>query len=152
MTRDYGYIIEYKDLFKSLEGAVHDYTSEAFEGYDKEDVVGLLKNRLGKAKKRLEEAKEAVRALCEPVEPPKDSAAHLRYFCAQESGNADQLNNNEPKRVALYGDLVRAFANIANELQEAGYIAEEIEALKRKLSNSRRFAKRSNWRAVITLT
>src|SRR5437016_9284861 len=131
--KDYGYIIDYKDLFRSLEGAVHDYTSGAFDGYDKEDVAGLLENRLEKARERLEEAQEAVRALCEPVEPPKDSAAHLRYFCAKESGNADQLKENEPKRVSLYkhvAELVRAFANLANELPEAGFTVEEIDALK----------------------
>src|SRR5437870_10358034 len=125
--KDYGYIIDYKDLFRSLEGAVHDYTSGGFDGYDKEDVAGLLENRLDKARERLEEAQEAVRALCEPVEPPKDSAAHLRYFCAHESGNADQLKENESKRVSLYkhvAEFVRAFANLANELQEAGYRAD----------------------------
>jgi type I restriction enzyme R subunit len=131
--KDYGYIIDYKDLFKSLEGAVHNYTSAALDGYDKEDVAGLLENRLEKGKERLEEAREAVRALCEQVEPPKNSAAHLRYFCAQDSGNAEQLKENEPKRVSLYkhvGELVRAFADLANELQEAGYKPEEIEALR----------------------
>src|SRR5262249_44552444 len=131
--KDYGYIIDYKDLFKSLEGAVHDYTSGAFDGYDKEDVAGLLENRLEKGKQRLEEAREAVRALCEPVEPPKNSAAYLRYFCATDSGNAEQLKENEPRRVSLYkhvGEFVRAFAGIANELPEAGYTAHEIEALK----------------------
>jgi type I restriction enzyme R subunit len=131
--KDYGYIIDYKDLFKSLEGAVHEYTSGAFDGYDKEDVAGLLENRLEKAREKLEETEETVRALCEPVEPPKDSAAHLRYFCAQESGNASQLKENEPKRLSLYkhvAEFVRAFANLANELQEAGYTADEINALK----------------------
>ena len=38
--KEYGYIIDYKDLFKSLEGAVHDYTSGALDGYDKDDVAG----------------------------------------------------------------------------------------------------------------
>jgi type I restriction enzyme, R subunit len=38
--KEYGYIIDYKDLFKSLEGAVKDYTGGAFDGYDKEDVAG----------------------------------------------------------------------------------------------------------------
>ncbi len=97
--KEYGYIIDYKDLFKSLESAVHDYTSEALGGYDKEDVAGLLKDRLEKAREHLEEAREAVKALCEPVEPPRDTAAYLRYFCAKESGNADQLKENEPKSV-----------------------------------------------------
>jgi len=37
---------DYKDLFQSLEGAVSDYTSGALDGYDKEDVAGLLEDRL----------------------------------------------------------------------------------------------------------
>src|SRR5439155_25598786 len=100
--KEYGHIIDYKDLFRSLEQSVKDYTGEAFAGYDKEDVEGLLKDRLQQARQQLEEGREAVRALCEPVEPPRDSAAYLRYFCALESGDAEQLKNNEPKRVALY--------------------------------------------------
>ena len=48
-----GYIIDYKDLFKSLEGAVTDYTSGALDGYDKDDVSGLLKDRLVKGRERL---------------------------------------------------------------------------------------------------
>ena len=131
--KEYGYIIDYKDLFKSLEGAVLDYTSGALDGYEKEDVAGLLGDRLGKAKERLEEAWEAVKALCEPVEAPKDSAAYLRYFCAKDSGNAEQLKENEPLRLALYklvASLIRAFANLANELPEAGYSASEIAAIK----------------------
>jgi len=129
----YGHIIDYKDLFKSLEGAVRDYISGALDGYDREDVAGLLEDRLGKARERLEETRESVRALCEPVEPPKDSAAYLRYFCAKEPGDAAQLKANEPNRLALYKHVaafVRAFADIASELAEAGYSIAEIQALK----------------------
>src|SRR3989454_11147682 len=100
--KEYGYVIDYKDLFRSLEGAVHDYTSGALDGYDKDDVAGLLEDRLAKARERLEETREAVKALCESVEAPRDSAAYLRYFCANDSGNAEQLKDNEPKRLALY--------------------------------------------------
>jgi type I restriction enzyme R subunit len=135
--KEYGYIIDYKDLFKSLEGAVHDYTSGALDGYDKEDVAGLLQDRLEKAKERLEEALESVRALCEPVEPPKDQAAYLRYFSSNESGNADQLKENEPQRLSLYkltAALVRAYANIAGEMAEAGYSAAQTEAIKKDVT------------------
>ena len=100
--KEYGYIIDYKDLFRSLEQSIQDYTGEAFGGYDEADVRGLLKDRLQQGRERLEEAREAVKALCEPVEPPRDTAAYLRFFCAAESGNAGQLKDNEPKRVALY--------------------------------------------------
>ena len=58
--KEYGYIIDYKDLFRSLEGAIKDYAGEAFEGYNREDVEGLLKDRLEQGRKRLEETREAV--------------------------------------------------------------------------------------------
>jgi len=136
--KEYGYVIDYKDLFKSLEGAVTDYTSGAFDAYDEEDVLGLLTNRLDKAKERLEEAREAIKALCEPVEPPKDTLAYQRYFCARDTSDKDALKDNEPKRIALYKltvSLIRAFANLANELPEAGYSPAEIEKIKQEVEH-----------------
>jgi len=133
-----GYIVDYKDLFRKLEGAVQDYTSGALDGYDKEDVAGLLEDRLTKAKEDLEEAREAIKALCEPVAPPKDTLAYLRFFCAVESGNAEQLKENEPKRLALYkltAALLRAFANIASELSEAGYSTAEIATIQSEVDH-----------------
>src|SRR5437016_2094618 len=131
--KEYGYIIDYKDLFKSLEGAVHDYTSGAFDAYDKEDVAGLLEDRLGKARGRLEEALEAVRALCEPAEAPRDQQAYFRYFSSKDHGNAEQLKKNEPQRLSLYkltAALVRAYAEIASEMAEAGHGQAEAAAIK----------------------
>jgi len=136
--KEYGYIIDYKDLFKSLARSIKDYTGEAFDGYDREDVEGLLKDRLVQGHERLEEMREAVKALCEPVAPPKDTAAYLRYFCAEESGNVAQLKDNEPKRVQLYKlviSLLRAYANLANELQEAGYDDEEIALIRAEVDH-----------------
>ena len=136
--KEYGYIIDYKDLFKSLETSIHDYTSEALDGYDKDDVAGLLQNRLEKAREHLEEAREAIKALCEQVEAPKDTAAYLRYFCCRDSGNAEQLKENEPRRVSLYkltASFIRAFANLANELEEASYSAAEIATLKAEVDH-----------------
>ena len=131
--KEYGYIIDYKDLFRSLEESITDYTGEAFEGYDKADVEGLLKDRLQQGRERLEEAREAIKALCEPVEPPRDTAAYLRYFCAAESGNAAQLKDNEPRRVALYklaAAFLRAYANLANDMREGGYTEAEAQEIK----------------------
>ena len=131
--KDYGYIVDYKDLFHSLESSIQDYTSGALDGYDKEDVKGLLTDRLALGRQDLEDAREAVKALCELVEAPCDTQAYLTYFCGMESGNAAQLKDNEPNRLALYkltAALLRAFANIANELAEAGYSPAEIATLK----------------------
>jgi type I restriction enzyme R subunit len=134
--KEYGYIIDYKDLFMSLEGAVTDYTSGAFDAFDEEDVSGLLTNRLEKAKERLEEAREAIKALCEPVTPPKDTLAYQHYFCAKDTSDKDQLKENESKRIALYKltvSLIRAYANIANEMSEAGYSMQETEKVKQEV-------------------
>lgn len=131
--KDYGYIIDYMDLFKSLEQAFNDYTSEAFSGYEKTDIEGLLKDRLQKGKERLEEALEDIKALVEAVEPPKDTLAHIRYFCGINTENPDELKDTEPRRVALYKltiALIRAYANIADEMKEAGFTNKEIETIK----------------------
>ncbi len=135
--KDYGYIIDYKDLFKSLEGAVQDYTSGAFDAYDKEDVAGLLENRLEKGREDLEAALESVRALCEPVEAPRDDAAFYRYFSSKDHGNAKQLKANEPKRLSLYkltAALVRAYANLAGEMTEAGFTDNEAAKIKTEVA------------------
>ena len=136
--KEYGYVIDYKDLFRSLEQSIEDYTGEAFAGYDADDVKGLLKDRLQQGRERLEEAREAIKALCEPVEPPRDTAAYLRFFCAAESGNAGQLKDNEPKRVGLYklaATFLRAYANLANEMPDAGYSDAEVQEIKAEVDH-----------------
>ena len=59
-SKTYGYIVDYRDLFKSLEQAFTDFTQEAFGEYEAEDVKGLLQDRLAIAKDDLETAWEAV--------------------------------------------------------------------------------------------
>jgi type I restriction enzyme R subunit len=132
-SKDFGYIIDYKDLFKSLAGAVADYTSGALDSYDAEDVAGLLKNRLGQAKGDLEDARETIKALCEPVSAPRDSLSYLHYFCTDRSGDIERLKDNEARRLKLYtctSALIRCYAAIASELSEAGYAPAKIVAIK----------------------
>jgi type I restriction enzyme R subunit len=100
--KEYGYMVDYKDLFKSLAGAITDYTSGAFENFDAEDVAGLLSDRLTKGRDRLEDLRETVKALCEPVPRPRDIPAYLHYFCAADTADHEALAANEPKRLALY--------------------------------------------------
>src|SRR5690606_38498978 len=136
--KEYGYIIDYRDLFKALEKSISEYTGEAFDGFDAEDVAGLLKDRLEEGRDRLEEEREADAALCEPVEPPRETAEYLRYFCARNSGDTEELKANEPRRVKLYklvGSLMRAYANLANEMAEAGYTEAETQAIKAEVEH-----------------
>ena len=133
-SKEYGYIVDYKDLFKSLESSISDYTKEAFGEFEQDDVKGLLDNRLEKAKERLENARETVKALCEPVFP--QSIENFRKFFSSNSGNINELKDKEPLRIHLYKytvGLIRSYANIANEMEEAGYSASEIETIKQEV-------------------
>ena len=131
--KDYGYIVDYKDLFKSLEGAVDNYTSAAFDGYDADDVKGLLTDRIEKARDKLDEMLEVVKALCEPVLEPRGQQEYIRYFCG-DVANKDDLAASEQKRVNLYknvGALIRAYVDIAAEMTEAGYSSHDADGIKR---------------------
>ncbi|MGB3602673.1 type I restriction endonuclease subunit R [Gordonia sp. (in: high G+C Gram-positive bacteria)] len=136
--KDYGYIVDYQDLFNSIEDAVGDYTSGALDGYEKGDIEGLLTDRIEKARENLDEALERIRALVEPVAPPKNTLQYQQYFCAVEQGNAEQLKANEPKRVELYkavAAVTRAYANLANDMAAAGYSVAEAEAIKKEIAH-----------------
>jgi type I restriction enzyme R subunit len=134
--KEYGYVIDYKDLFKALAKSIHDYTGEAFAAYDAEDVQGLLTDRLTRSKEHLDELRESVNALCEPVAPPKDTINYVHYFCGT-SGDGDELEDNEQKRVALYktvAALLRAYVDLANEMTDAGYSEKEAQEIKEEVT------------------
>lgn len=129
--KEYGYIIDYKDLFDSLKSAFYDYTTGALAGYDAKDVSGFLKNKLVEGKKKLEDSLEAVKALCEPVDAPKNEVEFLDYFVG-DTEFKDTLKDTEPQRVALYKlvtSLVRAYANIADEMEEAEFSEQEARSI-----------------------
>ncbi|MCH7400067.1 HsdR family type I site-specific deoxyribonuclease [Belliella sp. DSM 107340] len=130
-SKEYGYIIDYKDLFSSLQKSITDYTSQAFDNYDEEDVKGLLKDRHTESKDRLETALEALIAMCEPVHP-KDEPSFIKYFCGNTE-NPNEIKETEEKRIGLYKavvKLIRAYANVANEMHKLGYSDAEAAEIK----------------------
>lgn len=131
--KDFGYIVDYKDLFRKVENAIEVYTSELDHS---ETINGdpeiLITDRLQKGRERLDNALEVIAVLCEPVKPPQSDLEYIHYFC----GNTEipgELKEREPQRVALYkatSSLVRAFANIADDLEDAGYNNSDISQIK----------------------
>lgn len=135
--KEYGYVVDYKDLFKSLDKAIQDYTAEAFDAYDKEDVEGLLKNRLSEARADLDTALEQVKALCEPVKAPRHQIDYQHYFCGVSGENEAELIEKEPLRLVLYqsvAKLIRTYTNLANEMIEAGYSAEQAQIIAKEVA------------------
>ena len=135
--KDFGYIVDYKDLFKKVENAISVYTSELDHSSGGADPDVLVQDRLKKGKERLDNAIEALALLCEPVELPKGELEHIHYFCGNTEIPTD-LEEREPQRAALYKAivaLVRSYANIGDELEPAGYDASDISRIKQQLDH-----------------
>lgn len=135
--KDFGYIVDYKDLFKKVENAIAVYTSELDHSAGGSDPEVMLQDRLKKGRERLDDALEQLALLCEPVEPPKGELEHIHYFCGNTEIPSD-LKDREPQRAALYKatvGLVRAYANIADELERAGYGVVDVASIKGQLDH-----------------
>ena len=135
--KDFGYIVDYKDLFPKVESAIAVYTSELDHSADGPDPEVLVQDRLKKGKERLDNALEALALLCEPVESPKSELEHIHYFCGNTEIPAD-LQEREPRRVSLYKAtvaLVCAWANVADQLDPAGYSSTDISRIKQQLKH-----------------
>ncbi len=134
--KEYGYIVDYMDLFKSLEKAVKDYTDGAFDTFDKDDVLGLLKNRVEEADKSLKDLLEKLRALCELVRQPRNTIDFFHYFCAEKEDDLEEIEGNLPRRLDLYkysSSLMRAFAEIVGNFEKLKYSKDEIEKIRNEV-------------------
>lgn len=136
-SKEFGYIVDYKELFGDLTDAVNKYTTGAFEAYDAEDVEGLLKDRTIEAKKHFESVLEELDELCEGVEYPRGKLEYQHYFCG-ESGQDEDMDDAfarlREKLYKLVGRLVRAFAEWKPRMNDAGYSASEQETLDKRVS------------------
>ncbi|MGA2637723.1 type I restriction endonuclease subunit R [Methylocella sp.] len=131
--KDYGYIVDFKELFEDVEQAIAVYSSDELD-IDEGNGGGNnieLKDWLKEGRKQLDAAGEALRYLCDPVPPPRQVEQFLRYFCGDAS-NPQALIETEALRVSLYKAVaifVRAYADIAQNLPEAGCSDAEAAAL-----------------------
>ena len=135
--KDFGYIVDYKNLLKKVENAIAVYTSELDHEPGTPNPEILLKERLRAARERLYTALEAVEITCEPVQPPKDQLDYMHYFCGNTE-NPDDLQSTAPKRQALYqatAALVRAYSNLADEMEAAGFDASEGRNIKSRVQH-----------------
>lgn len=113
--KDYGYIVDYMDLFRNVQLAVADYTTEAFDNFDKEDVEGLIKNRYDEAKSEMVGAIASLKDLLENVNDPKADTDYIEYFCGENSENDENIGRRDIL-YALTASLTRSFANCCDKL------------------------------------
>ena len=134
--KDYGHIVDYKELFSDVQQAIAVYSSDELDidaGSGGDNNVHL-KNWLDEGRKQLDEAREALHYLCEPVEHPRELEQFIRYFCGH-ADDPEALQESEALRIAFYkavATYLRAFAAIAQNLEEAGCSDSEADTLRRE--------------------
>jgi type I restriction enzyme R subunit len=131
--KDYGHVVDYKELFQNVQDAISVYTSDELdidEG-DGSDGNVVVKDWLKEGKEKLDAAREALSYLCAPVSTPKQIEQFIHYFCG-DANDPEALNNTEPLRITFYKSVstfVRAYADLAQNLAEAGYSRADAQAL-----------------------
>lgn len=122
--KDYGYIVDYKELFSDVQEAIAVYNSDeldADEGTGGTNNI-TLKDWLKEGKNRLDAAREVLKYLCEPVAHPQELEQYLTYFCG-DVNNPNALSETEVLRISFYKAVVkfmRAFSVISQDLADAG--------------------------------
>lgn len=130
--KQYGSIVDYKDLFSQVQGAIAVYSSELDWSDGGVNPQVAVQDRLEEGRKRLVNALEVAARVCEHVDPPRSELDFIHYFC----GNVelpDDLAATQPLRETLYSaivSVVRAFAAIAEDLAGAGFSQSEIVSIK----------------------
>jgi type I restriction enzyme R subunit len=133
--KDFGYIVDYRDLFESVENAIAVYTSEIDRTSGGADPDVILQDRRKRGKQRLDDSLEALDLICAPVQPPRGDLQHIHYFCGNTE-IAEDLKNREPQRDALYkatAAFVRAYASIADEMDDVGYSPADCQRIASEL-------------------
>lgn len=136
--KDFGYIVDFKELFGDVQKAIAVYTSEELDdegGLESNNVE--LKNWLVEGRNRLDAAREALKYLCEPVAKPREVEQFIRYFCG-DVNDPFALGETEPLRISFYkavATFVRAYAAVSNYLSEAGYTVAEAEAISKEVES-----------------
>jgi type I restriction enzyme R subunit len=131
--KDYGHIVDYKELFQNVQNAIAVYTSDELDidDTDGDDGNVIVKDWLKEGKQKLDAAREALSYLCAPVSAPKQIEQFIHYFCGGAS-DPEALTNTELLRITFYKSVstfVRAYADLAQNLSEAGYSSVDAQAL-----------------------
>ena len=136
--KDYGYIVDFKELFGKVQEAISVYSSDQLvvDAKDGQDGNVTLKNWIAEGARKLEEGREALLHLCEPVLAPRELEQFIAYFCG-EAQDAEALEQTEPLRISFYKlvtAFVRSWADIGSELPSAGYDEAIIARLEKEVA------------------
>ena len=141
--KDYGYIIDYRRLFTKIQKAVADYNTGALSGYEREDVEGLLSDRLAKGREDLQSALDAIEGMDEYIAEPRKEDDYFDYYCYNSRNTVAEeqtaeINKNTEKRENFYNaaiKLARCYASLSSDMThpDVGFTKEEADVIYRKV-------------------
>lgn len=123
-SKPFGIIVDYKELFDDVTDSMNKYTSGAFEGYDEDDVKGLIKDRTAEAEKHFNKVLEEIDSLCDEVKPPKDEGDYIHFFCGE-----DVRWNKNPEEFEAFARLRERFYSLVSQLSHAFVELKQLESL-----------------------
>ncbi len=127
--KDYGHIVDYKELFGKVQDAIAVYTSEELDiEACGEDSNVEIKDWLKEGRSKLDAAREALGYQCDPVPAPRGIEQFIHYFCGS-AADPEALEATEPLRIQFYKAVaayVRAYSDLAGHLEDAGYTAAQV--------------------------
>lgn len=100
-TKDYGYIVDYRNLFGKIENTLQDYATNPFDGYDADQVEGLLKDFATTAKSQIVDLQNELKTVCAGVMGTK-TEDYVHHFMPMTCDDGLGLKNKEQKRLKFY--------------------------------------------------
>ena len=140
--KTYGHIVDFKKLFEKVKEAIAIYNSDELDvdaGNGGTNNIEI-KEWAAESKKRLDEAREKLKYLCEPV--PKSSTGdreieqYLHYFCGK-ADDPNALDETEDLRVSFYktvSTFIRTYSDIAQDLNDVGYDDKEVNEIQKDVN------------------
>ena len=114
--KDYGHVVDYKELFSNVQNAIAVYTSDELDTETcGDDGNVVVKDWREEGKARLNAAREALIYLCAPVKQPQGIEQHIHYFCG-DAANPAALNDTEPLRISFYKAVALPPENSSTEI------------------------------------
>lgn len=140
--KTFGHIVDFKKLFEEVKEAIAIYNSDELDvdsGNGGSNNIEI-KEWGAESKKRLDEAREKLKYLCDPVplssNGTREIEQYLQYFCGK-ADDPNGLNDTEDQRVAFYkcvASFIRAFSEVAQNLSAIGFDNKEIDELEHEVN------------------
>lgn len=127
--KEFGRIIDFKNLFNSIEDAVTKFNDgEGFSGLDSVDIEGLLGSAVNKCKEKLlaaTEAYEGLKAIWESKGLTEMEA--LAEYYVTEIDNEDPASARRNIMYSITGGMVTAYNNMSDYFSKTDFTAEQID-------------------------